>query len=129
MRQAATLLLLTGLALLLGQEAHAQAGAPAKLEGMEYLRAREIILGYGWRPRAGECRNSGEAERNCARYPEISVCSGTGLGYCAMTFVKTGRCLVVTTIGGVPQEKPGDTHVDHLRFFTGSCPTPGRADW
>jgi len=76
---------------------------PFKLEGMDYRAARKAILAYGWKPLEGDCGGGGTDSSTCAAYPEIGNCSGTGVGFCDMTFVKGARCLIVVTVGGAPQ--------------------------
>jgi hypothetical protein len=95
---------------------------PAKLEGMEYLEARKVILGFGWRPSSGDCSGPDVDERTCAKYPEIDTCTGVGIGLCGMKFVRRNRCLVLITIGGAPQRQAGDTLVRDVTFLRGPCP-------
>jgi hypothetical protein len=94
----------------------------AKLEGMEYLKARHIILGYGWTPFSGNCSGPDVSNRTCASYPEVGNCTGVGVGLCDMTFVRRNRCLELVTIGGAPQDKPGDTVVRDVTFRHAPCP-------
>ena len=96
---------------------------PAKLEGMEYLEARKVILGYGWRPSNGDCGGPDVDEQTCAKYPEIDHCTGVGIGLCGMEFVRRDRCLILITIGGAPQDQPGDTLVRDVTFLRGPCPS------
>lgn len=117
--------------MLLGQPlwsspAPSAAGRPARLEGMEYLKARKIILGYGWKPFRGECNGPDVDSGTCQRYPEIDDCTGVGIGLCAMTFARGNLCLHVVTVGGAPHDEPGDTAVRHLTFRRGRC-TPAPA--
>jgi hypothetical protein len=94
---------------------------PTKLEDMEYLRARKIILRSGWVPVLGECRGPDVNDHTCATYPEVGNCTGVGIGYCDMTFRRGEQCLYLVTIGGAPQDKPGDTEVRDVRFSRGQC--------
>jgi len=55
---------------------------PAKLEGMDYDKARTVILGYGWKPFPRGCGGLVDAS-TCARYPELGYCQGTGRGFVA----------------------------------------------
>jgi hypothetical protein len=89
-----------------------------KLEGMGYLKARSIILSYGWKPLLGHCEAD---ESACDRYPEIEACSCCGTAPCAMVFVKQNRCLGVGTIGGPPQPEEADAVVTDVRFMRGHC--------
>ena len=93
-----------------------------RLEGMEYLQARRIVLGYGWEPLPGDCRGGGTSDEICAQFPEIGNCSGVGVGFCDMTFVRRDRCLRLVTIGGAPDGSPGDTTVRDVRFARAPCP-------
>src|SRR5438445_7564075 len=76
-------------------DAHAFAGPRTatkhvKLEGMGYLKARRIILSYGWKPVVGAC----EADKDtCQRYPEVDACSCCGTAPCGMAFVRRNQCL------------------------------------
>ena len=98
--------------------APASSSKPMKLEGMDYLRARAIILSFGWKPLVGHCEAD---ESACQRYPEIEACSCCGTAPCAMVFVKQNRCLVVGTIGGAPQAEEADTVVTDVSFMRGHC--------
>jgi hypothetical protein len=93
---------------------------PVKLEGMGYLKARKVILGYGWTPVHGACQTSGA---DCLRYPEIDACACCGTAPCVMVFEKKGRCLGVGTIGGPPQPEGADTVVTDVNFMRGRCST------
>ena len=91
-----------------------------KLERMDYTRARNIILGYGWKPMSGACEQV--SENTCARFPEIGSCSGVAPGYCGMVFVKQDKCLYLTTTGGEPEgDRDGDTRVETVTFRGGPC--------
>ena len=106
--------------LLLPPQSALAAKRPTKLEGMVYVKARPIILGYGWRPLPGDC--GGADQLTCARYPEIGNCSGTGVGFCDMTFTRRSRCLVIVTVGGEPRaDKRGEPTVRDLQFRVGPC--------
>ena len=99
---------------------------PPKLEGMEYPKARKIILGYGWVLSPGNCTGiDRNYDNSCARFPEIENCSGTGVGYCDMDFAKPGQCLTVTTVGGPPGNagKGEETIVDEIYFSRHRCLT------
>ena len=102
--------------------AQAAPAKPIKLEGMEYNKARQIILGYGWKPLRGACTGGGADTKICAPFPEIDDCSGSGQGYCGMNFVKLNQCLIIVTTGGAPHLHTGDTHIDGVMFRHGACP-------
>jgi hypothetical protein len=90
---------------------------PAKLEGMAYPKARRVILGYGWKPVSGNCGGGGTTESICKKFPEIGNCSGTGVGFCDMLFVRKRRCLSIVTVGGPPP----DAVVRDVVFSAGPC--------
>src|SRR3954470_7844887 len=73
--------------------ASAPTSRPQRLEGMDYLRARRIILGQGWQPVTGPC--SGVTESECASYPEIDACSCCEQAPCGMFFSRRNWCLIV----------------------------------
>lgn len=107
-----------------GLSANAQAASagekPQKLEHMDYIAARKIILGYGWAPMSGHCEQV--SEKTCSSFPEIASCSGVGAGYCGMVFFRQDRCLYVTTSGGEPEgDGVEDTHVEKVTFRHGPC--------
>ncbi len=99
----------------------ASATKSVKLENMEYLQARKIILGYGWVPVPGNCHGPDVDGHTCATYPEVGNCTGVSIGICDMTFSKANRCLLVVTIGGAPQDQPGDTEIRDVTFSKRAC--------
>jgi hypothetical protein len=102
-------------------KAAAPKSRPLRLEGMDYLPARRIIMGFGWEPMVGPCE---AVEANeCASFPEIDTCSGVGPGYCHMVFMRGNRCLDIGTAGGEPiaGQEQSDTHVTDVSFRTGRC--------
>jgi hypothetical protein len=101
--KAITLALATALALM--PQPARSAGTPARLETMEYLKARKLILSYGWVPARGDCSGPDVDAHICATYPEIGNCTGVGIGYCDMTFKRRAQCLYLVTIGGAPKTK------------------------
>lgn len=94
---------------------------PLRLEGMDYLPARRIILGYGWQPMVGPCEAIDDSE--CAAFPEIDTCSGVWPGYFHMVFMRRNRCLDVVTRGGEPEagQEQSDTIVRDVSFLHGRC--------
>lgn len=103
------------------REIFGSADAAPRLEDMDYLAAREVIVGLGWQPLGGPCEGLTN-DAVCAEFPEIGNCSGTGLGYCDMTFRRADRCLVVVTTGGSPdRSQPRGTSVDWVRFYRAPC--------
>jgi hypothetical protein len=97
----------------------ASAKKPIKLEGMEYSKARRVILGYGWTPWTGHC----EADpQTCAAFPEVDVCSASFPIQCGMRFVRRGSCLMVGTAGEAPPGfEEGEPHVEGVHFRRSSC--------
>lgn len=94
--------------------------AAPQLEDMAYLGARKVILGLGWQPLGGPCE--GVLQATCTDFPEIGNCSGTGVGYCDMTFRRADRCLTVVTTGGAPDRaEPESVAVDWVRFSKAPC--------
>jgi hypothetical protein len=93
----------------------------ASIEGMEYEKARSIILDDGWKPWSGPC----EADKNtCAKYPEINSCSESLPVYCGMDFIQKNQCLVVSTVGEAPPGfETGVPTVQGFKVLDGSCPT------
>ena len=59
-------------------EAAAQRGGPTRLERMDYLAARRIILGYGWQPVIGRCLEGWHYNSECAVFPEIGTVPASG---------------------------------------------------
>ena len=94
---------------------------PVRLEDVEYLKARQIILSYGWVPVPGNCGGPDVDDHVCSTYPEVGNCTGVGIGFCDMTFRKANRCLRLVTIAGAPQDEPGDTEVREVTFSKGAC--------
>jgi hypothetical protein len=94
---------------------------PARLEGMDYVPARRVILSYGWRPAAGPC--FGVTESECASFPEIDSCSCCGRAPCAMLFIRANRCLLISTEVGPPETgaEESDTHVVYVAFRRHDC--------
>jgi hypothetical protein len=85
---------------------------------MSYPKARRVILGYGWKPKAGNCSGGGTTVSICKKYPEVGNCSGTGAGYCDMTFTRRRRCLRIITAGGPPGP---DAVVQDVVFSAAPC--------
>ncbi|WP_066525251.1 hypothetical protein [Erythrobacter sp. CCH5-A1] len=93
-----------------------------RLEDMTYSDARAVILSLGWSPLEGPCIGGGAGEAACSDFPEIGNCSGTGVGYCDMTFRREDRCLTVVTTGGAPDRTdPEGVAVEWVRFSKASC--------
>jgi hypothetical protein len=95
-----------------------------RLEDMAYPEAREVILGMGWIPAGEDCGGGGTGEATCSDFPEIDSCSGTGMGFCAMTFRRGDRCLDVVTTEGAPERGVADRpFVKDVSFRKGPCRT------
>jgi hypothetical protein len=101
--------------------AAAPRSGPARLEGMNYVAARRIILSYGWVPAAGPC--FGVTASECASFPEIDSCSCCDRAPCAMLFIRRDRCLSVLTEVGPPDAavEDGDIHVLDVSFRRHHC--------
>lgn len=111
----------------------AAAPKPARLEGIPYARARTIILGYGWKPLPGYCEGGGTSDSICGQFPEIGNCSGTGVGFCDMTFIRNERCLTLVTVGGAPAiGEESEPVIRDVEFSRGPCskdPNKGSPIW
>jgi hypothetical protein len=95
-----------------------------RLEDMVYPEARKVILAMGWMPAGEDCGGGGTGEATCVDFPEIDSCSGTGVGYCAMTFRRGDRCLDVVTTEGAPERGVADRpFVKDVSFRKGPCRT------
>jgi hypothetical protein len=95
-----------------------------RLEDMTYPEARKVILALGWIPEGEDCVGAGTGEATCTDFPEIDSCSGTGVGYCAMTFRRGDRCLDVLTTEGAPERGVADRpFVKDVSFRKGPCRT------
>lgn len=93
-----------------------------RLEGMDYLEARKTILRFGWAPLPGGCSGGGASAKLCGAYPEIGNCTGTGIGYCDMTFIRRDQCLLIVTVGGAPgTTKRHQPTVQGVHFGPGPC--------
>jgi hypothetical protein len=112
-------LILALAAALLAPQSAASASKSSKLEGMEYLQARQVILSYGWKPWIGHC----EADaKTCAAFPEIDVCSASFPIQCGMRFVRPRSCLMVGTAGEAPPGfEKGEPHVQGVTFRRSTC--------
>jgi hypothetical protein len=96
---------------------------PARLEDMNYVPARRIILSHGWAPAPGPCEEGMVEDSECRSFPEIDTCSGVSPGYCHMVFARRNLCLDITTTGGPPVagQEQGDTEVSDVSFRRGRC--------
>jgi hypothetical protein len=116
----AVITMAAGALLLLPQAVLAGTTTTTELEGMVYVKARPIILSYGWQPLAGPC--GGANKSTCTDFPEVGNCSGTGVGFCDMNFARRDRCLVVITVGGEPTSDNRDyTVIRDVLFSAGPC--------
>ena len=100
-------------------ETMARSAKASNLEGMDYDRARSLILSYGWTPFRGDC--NGVDENTCARYPEVGNCQMVSPGYCDMSFTKDKRCLIVVTLESPPGASRGETWVKNVTFLRMPC--------
>ena len=105
-------------------KAAAPRSRPTRLEEMNYVPARRIILSHGWVPAAGPCEvSAGLDASDCASFPELDTCSPVWPGYCSIVFTRRGLCLDITTTGGPPVagREQGDTQVFRVNFRRGRC--------
>ena len=105
-----------------GSSASTSGADNRKLEGMGYDQARAIVRGYGWSPFPGPCDGPGVTKETCEGFPEVELCSGTGVGLCTMRFAKPERCLTLVTVGGPPASTAdGEPTVRDVTFGEGPC--------
>lgn len=104
-----------------------------RLEALELPAARERLLGQGWRP-AESGREEGEDGMRdaliAAGFPEVEVCSGTGMGYCNYHYRNpAGDRLQLTTAGEYVTDEPGDggTHWPRVAGHSLRCADPASA--
>jgi hypothetical protein len=85
-------------------------------ESMKYSEARELLLSNGWEiviNREDNVRTGFETKLiDINGWKELSVCSGTGLGFCAFEFKKTDNIFSVTTAGDCINNKNGNPPKD-----------------
>ena len=85
-----------------------------------YLTLRDAMLDDGWTPVAGACQ--GVFNVPCEDFPEIENCTGTGLGFCDMTFERNQSCLSVVITDGPPSlEDRQDAPVYSTRKYAKPC--------
>lgn len=93
---------------------------PIKIKkGMPYIDARKILLNSGWQTvtahttpngtpvcfKVQEQEDDSLANSEACKYEEIDTCSGTGMGFCGMSFFDGEETyLSITTAGGEPPE-------------------------
>lgn len=100
--------------------AASKSSAPLKVNNMEYVRARKIILKNGWKPVGGPCEQVSES--TCFHFPEIGICTETSPGFCGMVFVKNDQCLSLQTRGDPPDgESPGGGWVVSVAIQPSPC--------
>lgn len=83
--------------------------------GMDYVRARQILLGQGYIPATQRptvpCE---EGDRRCQNYPEMLYCSPTGIALCAFIWrTPRGETIEILTAG---EDNPG---VEQVRCILG----------
>lgn len=94
--------------------------ATLKINGLDYGRARKMILAQGWKAVPGPCQQIDQ--KTCGYFPEIESCAGAGADYCAMAFVRQNQCLYVTTLGDPPYgNDAGAARVKKTTFRPGPC--------
>jgi len=77
---------------------------PSFHQDMSYAKARKKMLELGWQVPVIHYGCKGEDSvinsQICEKYPEVAVCSGTGLGFCNFVFRdKNGNKFTITTAG------------------------------
>ena len=101
-------------------DADAIAAGPAlPAEGTPYNAARRALLAGGYGPSIGECNGIDIA--TCDAFPELDNCSGTGAGFCDMTFQRDGQCIALVTSGGPPEEGNRNVTVASADMLPGGC--------
>jgi|SRR3569833_325899 len=91
----------------------------ARLKGVEYEKARKIILARGWKPAPGPCYTN---KASCSNYPEIDACSESLPVQCSMVFTRGSQCLAVGTSGeSAPGFEKGDPVIDVVRLVSNPC--------
>jgi hypothetical protein len=98
------------------QKKASKSGAIPLKQGMQYVDARKLLIGGGWKapapPPGGNDENSSKVVEECSgdlamcnSFPEIKNCSGQG--YCLMEFTdEAGNILDVTTYGDLSGNSP-----------------------
>ncbi|MEK6349141.1 MAG: hypothetical protein V4764_16780 [Burkholderia sp.] len=79
--------------------------------GKSIAAARKILIAAGWRPmRPAEKPGPDDAAADLAKHGviEAETCSGTGVGYCAYTYLNAHAALSVVTVGGDPDPRHDD---------------------
>lgn len=71
-------------------------------QGADFLPLRERLLDAGWQAIFSRATNSSDANaQRTYGLPELETCSGTGMGFCALSYGDArGNILSVTTAGG-----------------------------
>jgi len=65
-----------------------------------YESVRQKMLQAGWKPyQAPGADSCYEEDSRCANRPEMSSCSGTGMGYCQFLWIKNNEITGICTIG------------------------------
>ena len=102
--------------------APALAELPIKIkQGMQYAEARNILLNSGWQTTFANTTPNGtplchdatdEDEGSCDGQYEIEECSGTGMGFCLMSFYDgEGTYLSIVTAGGPPSADNKEVYI------------------
>jgi hypothetical protein len=93
-----------------------------KLDHMDYVRARKIILRNGWIPK-GACVDNSKS--TCSHFPEMDDCTLVSPTFCSMAFVKKKQCLIIQTNGDPPDdEMPPAGIVLAVTIRPAPCPHP-----
>ncbi len=94
---------------------HGRAVVP-NVYGKPLDAARQILIAHGWQPlRPREKPDPTDGAATLAKHGivEAEACSGTGMGYCALTYRSAAGVLGVTTAGGEPDQPSANTVFDY----------------
>ncbi|MBD1846481.1 hypothetical protein H6F89_24250 [Cyanobacteria bacterium FACHB-63] len=80
-------------------------------QGMEYKKARELLISHGWQAKLPTLRDYNAFAKDSTMkrlasqgFKEVVLCSGTGAGFCRFEFKNAeGQLLAVTTVNNPPR--------------------------
>lgn len=101
-------------------------------QGMEYKKARELLISRGWQAKLPTLRDYNAFAKDSAMkrlasqgFTEVVLCSGTGYGFCRFEFKDAeGRLLAVTTVNNHPPNKASIVTHWHIEKGSYSEATP-----
>lgn len=93
--------IILALAMVLSGAAMAAEKLPSFPKNTDYREARRSLLGLGYTPvKMPDADACSKGDGRCEGYPEMTSCSGTGLGHCLFTWRSKGDMLIeVITVG------------------------------